>query len=228
MTPHFLSYRDLASRLQQRRPAGGRLVACVDGAGASGKSTVAAGLMATCQDIQVVHMDDFYRPAADRYRGAVGERPVAADFDLDRLQAEVLLPFRQGLATRYRIYDWGLDRLSLHWVQVTQPILVVEGVYSSSAALSAFHDVSIWVECPRDLRLARGLARDGEGARSRWENDWMPGEDLYIQQQGPRERAELVCGGSGVNARVVFGSSIPPGCSWNHGRDVAELTTGRT
>jgi uridine kinase len=66
----------------------------------------------------------------------------------------------------------------------------------SSAALFPFFDFSIWVECPRSIRLARGLARDGEAARSRWEDDWMPGEERYLETERPRDRAALVCDGA--------------------------------
>lgn len=46
-----------------------------------------------------------------------------------------------------------------------KPMVIVEGVYSLSTILSDLFELSLWVECPRDVRLARGLARDGEGAR---------------------------------------------------------------
>jgi uridine kinase len=168
----------------------------MDGLGGSGKSTIARGLAAASDAVQVIQMDDFYHPSSDRYAASVAERPIAADFDLGRLRDEVLLPLRSGLAANYHRYDWKTDRVSSHGVAVTQPLVVVEGVYSFSAALSALFDFSIWVECPRELRLRRGLARDGEAARSRWEHDWMPGEDQYIQRENPRDRVDLVCDGS--------------------------------
>lgn len=97
--------------------------------------------------------------------------------------------------------DWTADLVSTHTVPVVKPIVVVEGVYSFSAALSGFFDFSIWVECPRDIRLARGLARDGEAARSSWEHDWMPGEEQYIERENPRDRVALVCDGSRHDGR---------------------------
>jgi uridine kinase len=147
-------------------------------------------------EIQVVHLDDFYRPSTERYVGAISERPIGADFDLARLCSEVLVPLRSGLPAAYRIYDWPTDRLSPTTVSVIQPIVIIEGVYSFSRALAGFFDFSIWVECPLELRLARGLARDGEAARARWVEDWMPGEDKYIAKERPRGRAALVCDGS--------------------------------
>jgi uridine kinase len=56
--------------------------------------------------------------------------------------------------------------------------------------------VRVWVDAPRDVRLARGIARDGEEARSRWEDVWMPQEDRYVAQDDPIPSAHLVVDGS--------------------------------
>jgi uridine kinase len=107
-----------------------------------------------------------------------------------------LAPLRGGATAGYQVYDWSTDCVSRTVVDVSAPIVVVEGVYALSDELVSFYDFSIWVECPREVRLARGLARDGEGARARWEADWMPGEDEYIERANPKERANMVCDGN--------------------------------
>lgn len=58
------------------------------------------------------------------------------------------------------------------------------------------YDLKIWVECPKAIRLARGIARDGEKARTIWEQDWMPKEDHYIKTHLPRESADLFVNGA--------------------------------
>lgn len=194
--PYPCSYKELTGSLQRKRPAQRPLLVCIDGLGGSGKSTIARGLAAACDDVQIVQVDDFYRPSSGRHTGSVADRPIGADFDLNRLRTEVLLPLRSGLRANYHAYDWTVDSVSTHAVAVTKPIVVVEGVYSFSAALSELFDFSLWVDCPRDVRLRRGVARDGEAARSRWEHDWMPGEDQYVQCECPRERVALVCDGN--------------------------------
>lgn len=195
MIPYVCSYKALVDLLQRRRPAQRALLVCIDGPGGSGKSTIAKGLAGASDDVQIVQLDDFYRPSSDRYAGPVAERPIAADFDLSRLRAEVLLPLRSGLVADYHVYEWAKDRVSSHTLAVTKPIVIVEGVYSFSMALSELFDFSVWVDCPREVRLRRGLTRDGEAARSRWEDDWMLGEDQYVQRERPRDRAAIVCDG---------------------------------
>ncbi|WP_370541796.1 hypothetical protein [Alicyclobacillus sp. SO9] len=68
-------------------------------------------------------------------------------------------------------------------------IVIVEGVYSLRKELFDQYDLSIWIDCPRDVRLSRGLERDGEEARDLWENQWMIAEDMYVQEHRPRTKS---------------------------------------
>lgn len=194
-----ISHGALAAALLGLSRPRGALCVCIDGAGGSGKTTIARGLAGACPSIQIVHMDDFYRPSRERHGGPPGTRPIAADFDRERLMREVLAPLRARRAVTYGRYDWTLDAVLPATTEVAQPIVVVEGVYSASAALAPFFDLSFWVECPRDVRLARGLARDGQEHRPRWELDWMPGEDRYIEAEHPEQLADVVCDGARVD-----------------------------
>jgi uridine kinase len=55
--------------------------------------------------------------------------------------------------------------------------------------------LSIWVEAPQELRLQRGLERDGEGMRQAWEK-WQVMEKAFFQWDGARERAKLEVDGT--------------------------------
>ncbi len=63
--------------------------------------------------------------------------------------------------------------------------------------LTHAYDFTIWLECPRTIRLARGIARSGESVRAIWENNWMLAEDLYREEQRPWERADIIVDSSG-------------------------------
>lgn len=71
-------------------------------------------------------------------------------------------------------------------------------MYALRNELAPVYDFSIWLDCPRDIRLARGIARSGEKIRAIWENDWMVAEDLYIAAHQPDTRASLVIDSSGA------------------------------
>jgi hypothetical protein len=50
--------------------------------------------------------------------------------------------------------------------------------------------VKVWVEAPRDLRLSRGLERDGDDARAHW-LAWMDAESEHFARERTRERADV-------------------------------------
>lgn len=152
----------------------------IDGCGGAGKSTLAEQIREISADVKIVRMDDFY------YRN---------DFDWQRLKRCVLKPLRQNRAAHYQRYDWQTEKLAeRHKIEIGG-IVVVEGVYSTRCELADFYDYKIWVECPREIRLMRGIERDGEAMRGKWENQWMPEEDFYAANDKPKERADLIVEG---------------------------------
>jgi uridine kinase len=111
-----------------------------------------------------------------------------------RLVAEALEPLARGEPARFRRTDWestGVER----WGEIPPAeVVILEGVGASRPELRRFLAYSIWVETPRELRLRRGLERDGEDARGRWEQ-WMAEEDGYIAEAGPAEAADAIVPG---------------------------------
>ena len=75
-------------------------------------------------------------------------------------------------------------------------MLVVEGVSSTDVRLGVPWDVTLWVDVPAEVRLARALARDGEAMREQWVDRWMPAEDAYEAAQRPQDRVDAVVVGS--------------------------------
>jgi uridine kinase len=176
----------------------------IDGCGGAGKSTLAGRLAEARPDVTVVPMDRFFQVASSRSVPA-GCSEIGRDFDWQRLREQVLSPLSAGIAARYQALDWDAERLA-GWHEVESGgIVVVEGVYSIRSELSHFYDLRIWVECPADVRLHRGLLRDGESARARWVDAWMPVENAYAREHAPRADAHLVIDG---NARDASAGSI--------------------
>lgn len=169
----------------------------IDGPSASGKSTLAAGLTEALPRAVLVEGDDFYRPESDAGRS---ETEVGGLFDLSRLASQVLIPHTQGEKIRYQRFNWDTGVLGGWISRPGGTLLIVDGVYSTHEALRDFYDLRIWVSAPRAVRLARGLQRDGEEARSMWADVWMPAEGRYIADQAPQDYAHLVFDGSGAMA----------------------------
>ncbi|UOQ92482.1 hypothetical protein MUO14_18800 [Halobacillus shinanisalinarum] len=96
--------------------------------------------------------------------------------------------------TDYQRYDWDHDELA-EWHHISPSgVIVVEGCYAARDQLRSYYDYTVWVECPREVRLKRGLERDGQEALSFWQ-DWMEQEDRYIEIQQPRDQVDFIIKG---------------------------------
>ncbi|GGF25223.1 uridine kinase [Halobacillus andaensis] len=157
----------------------------IDGCGGSGKSTLAEELSNDHSHSTIIHMDDFYLPSAQRNRSAL----VGSDFDWERVLKQVIIPIKQGKGAHYQRYDWDLDQLAEWHTFHPEGIVIIEGCYSTRDELREYYDFSIWVDCPREQRLARGLERDGEAAINFWQQ-WMEEEDRYIKEQLPQLKVD--------------------------------------
>ena len=105
--------------------------------------------------------------------------------------ASLLEPLTRGEAGSWRRWDWHAD----DWAETHEVspggLLVIEGVGSWSPAIADLVGVLVWVEADPDLRLRRGLARDGEGMRPAW-LQWRIDEDALFAAYGTRDQADLV------------------------------------
>lgn len=73
----------------------------------------------------------------------------------------------------------------------------MKGFYCARRELARNYSLRIWIDTPATERLRRGIERDGESARHRWEAEWMPAEELYVAAHRPDLAAEMVLDGSG-------------------------------
>jgi hypothetical protein len=177
-------YADLAARVLEQPPALGnvRMVA-VDGPAGSGKTTFAARLADAVgtlgASVAVIHTDDLL----DGWADMVAFWP--------RLEEWVLAPLARGEPGRIRRYDWDRGCFAPEWHEVAVPsVLIVEGVTSARTAMRGRLSLSIFVTAERDLRLARGLARDGEALRADWLR-WMEGEEGHFAADRTPDRADV-------------------------------------
>ena len=160
----------------------GRLV-CIDGPAGSGKTTLATAV-AAASGARVLHMDDHYEGWA-----GLGDAPA-------RIRDQVLRPLAEGRPGHYHRFDWDTGRWAERHTVRPSELLVVEGVGAGSQELTAHATVLVWVEADRGVRLARGLARDGEALRAEWVR-WMAAEAEHFERHRTRERADLRVDGWG-------------------------------
>jgi hypothetical protein len=164
------------------RPGPVRLVG-IDGCGGAGKSTFAARLSTTLDDAPVVHTDDS------------ASHDVPTEW-WPRMLADVIEPLLRGEPASYRPYDWAARRLADTIITIEpRAVVLIEGVGATRKAWRDRLAMRIWVDCPREVRLARGIARDGEELREFWLG-WMRAEDAYVATEQPYLYADVTVDGA--------------------------------
>jgi uridine kinase len=178
---------DRIAALLRAAPArcGALRVLCIDGPAGSGKTTLAAALAEALDQGPVVHMDDLYRGWDQELGPELGTR----------VGAWLLDAWEAGLPGRHLRYDWLQARYT-QWVEVAPaPIILLEGCGSAGASIRRRASLVVWVQAPPAVRLARGVARDGESLAPQW-HAWMAHEDAHYRSDGTRDAADVIVDGT--------------------------------
>lgn len=171
---------------------GDRRLLCIDGPAGSGKTTLAAAVVEELtartsggrDAVHALQMDDLY----EGWSGL-------GDVDR-RIRDDILAPLAAGEPGWYRRYDWHEEAFAeLHVVAPTR-LLVLEGVGSGSSLLAPYRSTLVWVTAPDDVRLARGIARDGDAALPHWDR-WMVDEARHFAEHDTERNADLRVGSTG-------------------------------
>lgn len=205
-SPSTLTLPELAALIKEQLLTQSILIG-IDGCGGAGKSHFSQCLAKQIADfsaVQIVHIDDFYKPSIQRLPQRECDALIGSDFDWQRLRRDVLLPLSQGANCSYQRYDWLSDSLAEWHTVPASGITIVEGIYSIRHELESFYSLTAWVYCSRSQRLERGVERDGEQKRAVWEKYWMPAEDRYVELEEPHRRAKILVDGSGGSANLAL------------------------
>jgi len=173
----------VVSRALAARPrCGPVVVVAIDGPSGAGKTTLARAVQPELEPtgpVAVVHMDHLY-PGWD----GLAQAP-------ELLTTQVLEPLSRGEQAAYRLWSWVRDA----WAGTREVpqcrFLVVEGCGSSVQPAGSYAAVSVFVDADVALRRRRGIDRDGEAYRPKWQR-WADQETALFAADATRERADLV------------------------------------
>ena len=187
-----MTFQELAKKIQNDPKKHRQQLIAIDGGGGAGKTTFASCLQKVIPESRIVKIDDFYRPPQLR-TPVLSTSELNPNFDWDRLRTLVLDAVMSNRDITYQLYDFEKGTLTGEVIHVpTSATIIVEGVWSMQGAFVDFYDYCIWLEAPAELRLERGVARDGEELRQVWVDEWIPIDDSYKKTQEPHLRADLI------------------------------------
>ena len=74
------------------------------------------------------------------------------------------------------------------------PVVILEGCGSGSARIRERASLVVWVEAPAELRLERGVERDGAALAPQW-REWQAHEQAHFTADGTRAAADVIVDG---------------------------------
>ncbi len=162
----------------------------IEGFGGSGKSTFAKNLVQLDPTIQIVAIDHFpHLPSEFPYHPSGTQTRV----NIERIKNQVLIPLSLGKKTRFQnTFWWNTDQKPEWFTTKPNGIVLIEGCYSFHKDIRDFYDLSIWIDCPQKKALQRAITRDGDIARTHWEQANAPNELNYVTSQKPDKTTNII------------------------------------
>ncbi|MQA88527.1 MAG: uridine kinase [Streptosporangiales bacterium] len=197
-----------------------RVLICVDGPDATGKTTLANHLAETLEvPVQRASIDGFHQPREVRYqRGELsGEGYYRDSFDYPALLGTCLTPFREG-AARVQIakYDYRADTHdAVYAVVPPRAVLIFDGVFLLREQLRDLWTFSVYLCVSPEATLRRAHARDldlfqsGEEIERRYLRRYLPGQALYRAEADPEAAAHVVVDNERVHAPTIKRWTVP-------------------
>lgn len=173
----------------------------IDGVDGSGKTTFADHLATRYSELgrtaHVVHMDDFLNPRAVRYRlGRDSPEGFFRDtYDLPAFATNVVEPLRRRGSTAIvgRAFDHRTDQ-PVHenpTAVAVADVVLVEGMFLHRDELAEVWDMSVFLDVPFAISVARMAERDGTSPNPSDPSlrRYVEGQRLYLAACNPSHRA---------------------------------------
>jgi uridine kinase len=174
------------SVLSEKREA---TVIAIEGRAASGKSTMADQL-ATVLEAGVIHMDDFFLPAALRTESRLAE--PGGNIHYERFSHEVLPKLRSTAAFEYQMFDCAAMTLGASRFVNASKWRIVEGAYSGHPNFGSYYDFRVFSDVSPTEQLNRIENRNGLDMAKVFAERWIPMEERYFKHFGIPEARDCI------------------------------------
>ena len=187
----------------------------IDGVDGVGKTTLADELADSLstrgRTVIRASVDGFHNPRGVRYRlGRDSPEGYFRDsFNYSALKTALLAPLGPDGTRRYRraVFNYRTDS------EVTTPfetagedaILLFDGVFLHRPELLSFWELSVFLDAPFEVTIARAAARDGSSSDvSAPENRrYVEGQQLYLRTCEPKRAATIVINNENLSSPEV-------------------------
>lgn len=163
------------------------ILIAIDGKSGSGKSTLANRLQEQFGGM-IFHMDDFFLRPEQRTKERLME--TGGNVDYERF-AQVLSQIGTGEAIRYQAYDCKSQILKPARYIPCERLNFIEGSYSQHPYFGDCYDLKIALDIGEKEQKQRILSRNGAAMWERFEKEWIPKENEYLEKFRIFEKSDL-------------------------------------
>lgn len=161
----------------------------IDGRCASGKTTLASLLQASC-DCSVIHMDHFFLRPEQRTEERL--REPGGNVDYERFMAEVLFPLCSEEPFSYSPFDCKTQSLMEPVPVNPRPVNIIEGSYSCHPLLKDYYHLKIFLTTTPEEQMRRILLRNGAERAPMFREKWIPLEEQYFSSCHTEENCDYI------------------------------------
>ena len=200
--------KEIAAMVLKKKTDSSPLCIGIDGIDAAGKTYLADKLAAFLQEngqsVNRASIDGFHNPRQIRHRrGSYSPEGYYFDsFDYELLIKYLLDPLTPEGDRVYRIraFDFKTETpiLGGEIKAANDDILIFEGVFLFRREIERYWDLKIFVDIDFQTCLERVLKRDlylfgnEEEILKRYQERYIPGQELYFKLENPKEKADIV------------------------------------
>lgn len=184
----------IESKIAEKTP----LIIAIDGRAASGKTSLAS-LLSSRFSAKVIHMDDFFLPTDLRTVQRLQE--TGGNIHYERFRTQVVDHLGED-TIHFRKFDCAQMK-ETDEVRIEDYVaLIIEGSYALHPYFGHYFDVSVFVEIDPEKQSQRITRRNGSKMALRFENEWIPKENLYFDAFEIKKKADYVIEYDGVEENI--------------------------
>ncbi len=158
---------------------GRTFIVAIDGMSGSGKSTLGELLHLNFPSSNLFHMDDFFLRPCQRTPARLAE--VGGNVDYERFKEEILDHINDHNGLSYRPYNCQIGQLGAEIHVPWQPLAIIEGSYSQHPYFEDIFHLKVSCKISAEEQKLRILKRNGTQMWQRFEQEWIPKENLYFE-----------------------------------------------
>lgn len=195
ITMKILNKDELAVEILKRAKGHSRpFLVALDGLSGSGKTTLSQTLGKQL-NAAVILGDNFYAGGQlGDWAPRTPKQKADGAMDWRRMRAEALEPLLQGTVAEWRTFNWETG-VGLSTSTITcepNPIIILDGAFSSRPELADIVDLSVLAKIPDDIRRKRLDKREGVAFMAQWHQVWDESEAYYYANVRPDASFDVV------------------------------------